>query len=275
MMNNPFSKTFTSLRIMLIKRYAHALLLLSLVAAPAAAQQDWTWKKAVAAGRTIEIKGINGDISATAASGSEVEVVAHKSADRSDPSSVSIEVVEHADGVTICAMYPSRRGDRENECSPGNRGHSSNHNNDTEVDFEVRVPRGVLFAGRTVNGSVKGSGLTADTKASTVNGSVRIVTTGLAEASTVNGSITVRMGRANWNENLSFHTVNGAILIEMPSDLHADVSATTVNGGLSSDWPMTIRGRWGPKHMNGKIGNGGRELSLETVNGDIELRRLN
>lgn len=260
---------------MLTKRFAKALLLLAVTAAPAAAQQDWTWKKAVAAGRTIEIKGINGDVVATAASGNEVEVVARKSADRSDPSSVTIEVLEHSGGVTICAIYPSRRGDRENECTSGNRGHSSNHNNDTQVDFEVRVPRGVLFTGRTVNGSVKGSGLTADAKAETVNGSVRLTTTGLAEAKTVNGSITVRMGRASWSENLSFATVNGAILIELPADLHADVSASTVNGGLSSDWPMTIRGRWGPKHMNGKIGNGGRELSLETVNGDIELRRLN
>ena len=38
---------------------------------------------------------------------------------------------------------------------------------------------------------------------------------------------------------------------------------------------MTVRGRWGPKHMNGKIGNGGRQLALETVNGDIELRKAN
>lgn len=257
------------------KRFGFALLLSAVVTAPAAAQDTWNWKKAVPAGRTIEIKGINGDVVATAATGNEVEVIARKSADRSDPSSVTIEVVEHAGGITICAIYPTRRGERENECVSGSRGRSSNHNNDTEVDFEVRVPRGVLFTGRTVNGSVKGSGLTADAKASTVNGSVRLSTTGLAEASTVNGSITVRMGRANWSENLAFTTVNGAILVEMPDDLHADVSASTVNGGLASDWPMTIRGRWGPKHMNGKIGNGGRELSLETVNGDIELRRLN
>jgi hypothetical protein len=52
------------------------------------------------------------------------------------------------------------------------------------------------------------------------------------------------------------------------------VSASTVNGALSSDWPMTVRGRFGPRRMNGKIGAGGRELALQTVNGDIELRRF-
>jgi hypothetical protein len=250
-------------------------LFMLLAAAPAAAQDTWNWRKALAAGKTVEIKGINGDVSATAASGNQVEVIAKKSAERSDPDDVRIEVVEHAEGVTICAVYPHRSGDRANECLPGARGRSNSNNNDVQVAFEVRVPRGVLFTGRTVNGSVRASGLTADAKASTVNGSVRVTTTGLAEASTVNGSITVRMGRTNWTDNLAFKTVNGAITVEMPVDLNADVSASTVNGSLASDWPMTVRGRWGPKHMNGKIGRGGRELDLETVNGDIELRKVN
>jgi hypothetical protein len=259
---------------MYVKRATLALLF-TLTASATASAQDWSWRKVVAAGRAIEIKGINGDVTATAASGNQVEVIARKSAERSDPDDVRIEVVEHAAGVTICAVYPTPRGERENECLPGARGRSSSRNNDVEVDFEIRVPRGVLFTGRTVNGSVRATGLTADAKATTVNGSVRVNTTGLAEAKTVNGSITVRMGRTNWSESLSFQTVNGAITVEMPEGLNADVSASTVNGSLSSDWPMTVRGKWGPKRMNGKIGNGGRELALETVNGDIELRRAN
>jgi hypothetical protein len=258
---------------MLNKHFVYAFLLASVAAAPAAAQDTWNWRKVIPAGRAIEIKGINGNVVATAATGSEVEVVARKSAERSDPADVTIEVVEHEGGVTICAMYPSR--ERENECLPGARGRSNSRDNDVQVDFEVRVPRGVLFTGKTVNGRVRATGMTADVIATTVNGSVNVSTTGLAQASTVNGGITVRMGRANWTNDLKFATVNGGITIELPGDLHADVSASTVNGALSSDWPMTVRGRWGPKHMNGKIGNGGRELSLETVNGDIELRRLN
>lgn len=260
---------------MFTKRASLVLLFTALVATPAAAQDVWNWKKAIPAGRAIEIKGINGDVSATAASGSEVEVVARKSANRSDPASVRIEVMEHSGGVTICAMYPNRAGERENECLPGARGRSSNHNNDVEVDFEVRVPRGVLFTGKTVNGSVRATGMTADVVANTVNGSVRVNTTGLAQAQTVNGSITVRMGRANWSETLAFETVNGGITLELPDNLNADVTASTVNGSLSSDWPMTVRGRWSNRRMNGKIGTGGRELTLETVNGDIELRKSN
>lgn len=262
---------------MLTNRFTLALLLAVVVSAPAAAQDaaSWTWRKAVPAGRAVEIKGINGDITATAASGKYVEVIAKKTARRSDIDDVKLEVVEHGGGVTICAIYPTPRGKRPNECQPGARGSSSNENNDVTVDFEVRVPRGLLFTGRSVNGSVRATDMTADVKASTVNGNVRVRTSGLAQASTVNGSITVRMGSARWTDDLRFSTVNGAIALELPEELNADVRASTVNGSLSSDWPMTVSGKWGPRRMNGKIGNGGRSLSLSTVNGDIELRRAN
>ncbi|MGQ0815721.1 MAG: DUF4097 family beta strand repeat-containing protein [Gemmatimonadota bacterium] len=69
--------------------------------------------------------------------------------------------------------------------------------------------------------------------------------------------------------------MNGSITLELPDDLEADVEASTVNGSFSSDWPMTVRGRFGPKRVTGKIGNGGRELTLSTVNGDIELGKAN
>lgn len=261
---------------MRLSRFTLLALATVLAATPAAAQNDtWTWRKALAAGRTIEIKGINGEISATPATGNEVEVVARKSARKSDTDDVKLEVVEHAGGVTICALYPTPRGKRANECLPGREGRMNNEKNDVEVDFEVRVPRGVAFTGRSVNGGVRATGLTADAEAYTVNGSVRVATTGLARASTVNGNIDVRMGRTNWNEELDFGTVNGSITIEMPGAVDADVEASTVNGSFASDWPMTVQGRWGPKRVNGKIGNGGRELTLSTVNGDIDLKKSN
>ncbi|HET9387459.1 MAG TPA: DUF4097 family beta strand repeat-containing protein, partial [Gemmatimonadales bacterium] len=107
----------------------------------------------------------------------------------------------------------------------------------------------------------------------TVNGSVRVTTTGLAEASTVNGSVYVEMGRADWADELEFTTVNGKITLIMPSQLSTEVHASTVNGEIESDYPVLVTGKFGPRRMNGKIGNGGRSLSLSTVNGGIRLRK--
>jgi DUF4097 and DUF4098 domain-containing protein YvlB len=256
-------------------RFAGVLVATVVFSAPVQAQDNWNWHKAVAAGRTIEIKGVNGDITASATSGGDVEVVARKSAKRSDTDDVKIEVVEHADGITICAVYPSRRSREPNECAPGKRGRMNTNNNDVQVDFEVRVPRGVKLAARTVNGAVRASGLTADAIGTTVNGGVRIATTGLAEATTVNGDINVRMGRSNWTDDLDFSTVNGSITIELPDPVSTEVDASTVNGSIHTDWPLTVRGKWGPRRVHGTIGSGGRDLGLSTVNGDIELRKVN
>jgi DUF4097 and DUF4098 domain-containing protein YvlB len=67
--------------------------------------------------------------------------------------------------------------------------------------------------------------------------------------------------------------VNGSINIELPDGVNAEVTARTVNGDLETDFPLTIQGRWGPRKLTGTIGDGGRDLSLETVNGSIRLRR--
>jgi hypothetical protein len=46
---------------------------------------DFSWHKAMAAGKTLEIKGVNGEIRATLASGNEASVTATKTSRRSDP----------------------------------------------------------------------------------------------------------------------------------------------------------------------------------------------
>jgi len=240
-------------------------------ARPAAAQGEFHWKGQVAAGKTIEIKGVNGDIDAVAGSG-EVEVTAVKHAHRSDPDEVKIQVVQHEDGVTICAVYPSD-GDRENTCETGEHGHMSTHDNDVKVNFTVRVPAGVRFAGHTVNGEVEAANLSGDVEAHSVNGSIRVSTSGSAEASTVNGSITASMGRAQWTDALEFHTVNGGITLNLPPNVSTEVRASTVNGDIETDFPLMVTGRLGPRRVTGTIGSGGRRLALETVNGSIRLRK--
>lgn len=236
--------------------------------------QDFQWRGSVAQGRAIEIKGINGDIRAEPAGGNEVEVVAVKRAQRDNPDSVRIEVVPHAGGVTVCAVYPSRDGQRPNECAPGEAGRMNVQNNDVSVRFTVRVPAGVTLIGKTVNGEVEASRLHGDVVLKTVNGSATFSTSGGARASTVNGSIRGEMGRADWSDTLEMHTVNGSITLTLPSTLSTDVKAATVNGDINvGDFPVTITGRVSRRRLEGTIGGGGRLLSLESVNGSITLKR--
>ena len=231
---------------------------------------DFTWRGAVSPGGFVEVKGVNGDVIAERATGGEVEVRAEKSARRSDPDAVRIEVVEHAGGVTLCAVYPSSSG-RENSCEPGSGGRDNVRNNDVQVTFYVSVPEGVELRGRTVNGDVEVNDLASDVHANTVNGDIDIVTTGFAEASTVNGSIEAAMGGYHVERGLSFATVNGSISLDLPDDIDADVDARWVNGSLEAGLPLQLVGRLSRHAAQGVLGEGGPELSLKTVNGSIHL----
>ena len=237
---------------------------------------DFSWKGRVAAGKVIEIRGVNGDVDATLTSGNEVQVTAVKRSKRSDPEEVKIEVVEHNDGVTICAVYPTPRNARhENTCEPGDGYRSNTEDNDVSVDFTVRVPARVLLDARTVNGDVSAERLEGDVYATTVNGGVTISTTGVAEATTVNGSIRATMGHADF-KHAEFTTVNGGITLELPANLAAEVRAETVNGDIDTDFPLSVSGRFSSRRLVGTIGSGttsGRTLYLKTVNGSLKLRK--
>ena len=234
-------------------------------------QSDFEWRGTLSQGETIYIRGVNGPLTAELASGNEVEVRAVKrEGRRGNIDDVTIEVVEHSGGVTICAIYPSKDDDRPNECRADGRGRNNVNNNDTKVAFTIRVPAGVHFVGRSVNGDIDATGLRSDVDAHTVNGDIEVSTSGTAEAQTVNGNIMASLGSTLTND-LSFETVNGRITIELPSDVRADVHAGTVNGSIDTDFPLTVRGRWGPREMRGTIGGGGPVLNLETVNGSIRL----
>ncbi len=238
--------------------------------------EPFRWTGRLAAGKTLEVKGVNGTVRAVPAPDPEIVVLADRHANRDNPSDVRIEVVEHESGVTICAVYPSPEG--TNGCRPGSDGRMNVRNNDVRVDFTVHVPAGVHFVGRTVNGDVAIEEVPGNAEAYSVNGSVRLASRGFAQAETVNGSITASLGRADWSKDREFSTVNGSIILSLPADISTAFRADTVNGSISSDFPVTVSGRVSPKRLRGTIGSttpepASRELVLHTVNGDIQLRR--
>ena len=139
------------------------------------------------------------------------------------------------------------------------------------MNFTVRVPAGVGFIGRTVNGAVDGEALQGNAEAHSVNGSIRLVTTGLANATTVNGSINVTVGRADWPDGADFKTVNGEITLKLPQVVNAELRASTVSGSIKSELPIALTGQVEGRRLQGTLGSGGRQLALSTVNGSITL----
>ena len=261
-------------------KYARTLLATAIITALAVGCNDsgptglepgaekFDWSGVVAPGDRIEIKNISGNVRASFTSGNEVVVHATKTGRDSDPASVTIEVVRHAAGVTICAVYPDVPGHAPNECLPGLQGTMSTRDNDVKVEFRLGVPAGVQFVARVLGGDVVADGLESDVFANTTGGDVTVTTTGISEASSVYGSLNVTIGQADPGRDLVFRTMNGNVMVQVPANTNARVLATTTYGAISSEFHLE-----GTRYLKtGTLGVGGPRLTLSTTDGNVHLR---
>jgi len=234
--------------------------------------ESFEWSGQIAPGGAIEIKNLNGDVRASQATDGTVRVVARKRGERDDPSTVRIEVVETAQGVTICALYPDVPGNAANQCLPGLQGQQSSWRNDVEVTFDVEIPAGRDFVGRTLGGSIEVTDLDGLVVAHSQAGDIDISTSGLAEGTTLQGNVTASIGQAVWDRDLVFSAMNGNVTVRIPTNTSAEVRGTTLSGSISTDFPLTIAQLGVGREMHGTLGSGGHSLRLTTFDGNIALR---
>ena len=275
-----------------------ATLAMMLVAPALGAQQQygrdtdtWKWDGRVDAGRWMQVFNVNGSVDFAPSPDNMVHLIAEKRPNgRGEMDDIHYEVVQNGGNVTICAIWND-----SSRCEDGGTSSIRRRHNDethTSVKFTVKVPRNVRVGAHSVNGgvtvrdvgaevsanSVNGGVLVRNTsgpvRAETVNGGVDVSTAnGPVTAQTVNGNVDARMASLKGDDDMDFKTVNGSIAIYVPAGFDANFRFDTVSGGIDSDFPMTLSGKWGPRHASGKIGNGGRDLRASNVNGSIELRK--
>jgi hypothetical protein len=242
------------------------------------APEDFHWQGGLKAGQTLEVINTNGEIAAGRASGDAARVEGRRGGS-DDEHALFIEVVEYADGATICAVYA--RDKAPGRCHRGGVSSESGdwwhgdwwHGNRAKISFDVQVPRGVRFNAMTTNGRVHCLNLESVVQAATTNGDVEVSTSEWASARTTNGGVRVSMGNAKWSGELQEITTNGSVNVTLPASAEFQVHAATTNGGISTDFPITVQGRFGPKSLSGTVGGGGRELKVATTNGGIDLKK--
>ena len=245
-----------------------------LVAAAPLAAQETRFTPTIAAGGTLALENINGPMVITQGTGRTAEVIVTKRVIKGDGSYVKAIMEESGGKVRICTIYTNRDPNRKT-CKGENSSPSRGRDNYDQVEmrYEVRVPAGVLVDAESVNGNITATGLEASAALESVNGAITFSGTTASHLETVNGGIKAKFTKADWDGTLKVSAVNGGVDLVFPTGLDADISGETVNGGISSDFPVTIEGKWGPKSFTGKIGRGGRRLSVETVNGGITLKK--
>ncbi|MFN2315869.1 MAG: DUF4097 domain-containing protein [Gemmatimonadales bacterium] len=259
-------------------------------------QQEVIWRGDLSTGQQMAVGNIVGDIRIEATSGRRAEVTATKRAGRrGDPEDVEIRAEETSDGVRICVRYPSDAWQRGEgwRCGDRHSGNNRGHQNDTRVDFVIRLPQGVRLDATTISGDIDARGLAADADVTTVSGQVIVdgFTGDELHARTVSGDVDLRniRGRRVEGETVSgnvsyegpvdrqgsydFKSLSGRVLVALPEGSDADLRASTFSGRIR--FPEVALSNVNMRRHNrasARIGEGGASLSMESFSGDVEVR---
>ncbi|MFB3105602.1 MAG: DUF4097 domain-containing protein, partial [Pseudomonadales bacterium] len=240
-------------------------------------------------GSRVVIDGINGSIRVHGYSGNEVRVVVqeemrgHSESDLQQAlEDIVLQIKSDEDEINFYVHTPWR--DCHRKCS-----RSHNHDYEFSHDFELQVPYGVALYLRTVNGGdIRVDDVRGVVELNNVNGRIDAIgILGISKVRTVNGGIVLEFMKVP-RQGGEVVTVNGDVDLAFPSIPDAHVSMKTMNGGLYSDFAYThknskaqiesrtLDGRYVYRSSGGteiSIGKGGPVWSLETLNGDIYIRK--
>ncbi len=142
------------------------------------------------------------------------------------------------------------------------------------VSYEIWMPNEAETKLEAYNGSISVEDIHGRLRFHTLNGSVKLNDVGGdVTGETTNGSVTVSVARADrYGNGLRLETTNGSVRLELPENFAARVEASTVNGSIHTDFPITVSGEIG-KHLSFQLGQGGPDVEAKTTNGSIHIAR--
>lgn len=196
----------------------------------------------IAAGQTIHVENISGDI--VASPGKEFSAVVTLTVSAATQAKVDeilkkTEIVGNHDddGWNLETVWPGRRS--------GGRG--NRHGNPCDqcrisARYEIVVPPGVTAELQTVNGDVRVRDLDGEVNVSTVNGSIEVRGARQSvSAQTVNGKVDAVAQALPADAEVSIQTVNGDVSLTLPPEAKFDFEASTMNGRIASTFPLPPR----------------------------------
>lgn len=132
----------------------------------------------------------------------------------------------------------------------------------------------------TMSGDVELSGTRGAVQVETVTGDLdlRDVITRQLRVHTTNGDISFA-GDILEGGRYAFNTHSGEIDLLVPGETGAELSISTFNGAIESDFPITLKagdhgiGAAQAKRLNFSVGRGTARITAETFSGDITIRR--
>lgn len=222
---------------------------------------------------SVEVQNVNGSIKVESWDKDQVSVEVTKTVRASDSeeadeyfSDLRVEIKSGDDFLQIKTRYPHEFGGGFFDWlfHGGSRYEG--------VEYVLKVPPTVRLEVVSTNGSITVREVTGKVNAHSTNGRITLEEVGgVVEGSTTNGGITARISDKVELRELRLGTTNGGITVYCPEGINADVYAHTTNGGIHTDFPITMQGGFSRNSLEGKINNGGNEIHLHTTNGGISI----
>jgi len=150
--------------------------------------------------------------------------------------------------------------------------HSFFGNTGYSIDYHLRVPRHLAAEFHSMNGGIDLTRLDGSIRFSTTNGGVDLSQlSGDVQGHTTNGGLDIALSGDRWQgEGLQANTTNGGIDLRIPDPYSAHLETSTVNGGISVDFPITVQGEI-KNHLDTDLGGGGPTVHIQTVNGGVTI----
>ena len=219
---------------------------------------------ALAAGGRVALDNINGSVHITGWDRNEVKVDAVKyarSKERLDEAKIVIDASK--DYISIRTEYPDHNLTFRDD----------DWDNPASVEYTLSVPRTArLDQIKLINGSLDVQGIAGEVRASCINGHLKASGLGgPVKLSTINNRLEAQFDRLG-TSSIELASVNGSVLLTMPSDTKAELEASTVHGGISNDFGLRVRNHRIVGHdLYGELAGGGTRIKLSNVNGTIEI----
>lgn len=218
----------------------------------------------------VSVENLNGGVRIKVWDKSEVQVDAVKRAyKRERLNEARIEVNASADSIRVKTRYPAGNQTFTDE-------EPRRNNNPAVVEYTLTVPRKArIDSVELVNGAAEVEGVEGDVKASSINGQVTAHgLMGEARLSTVNGRLEAAFTHLDEGKVISLNSVNGSVLLIIPSGANAQLKASTVHGAITNDFGLPVQhGEYVGHELYGQLGKGGPRIKLGNVNGQITIKR--
>lgn len=234
--------------------------------------------------RRVEVENVNGKITSSVSKDANISVTftkwaQHPAGKKVDLNEIEIKVDENTSDKTlqITIELPDKYAE----------------NVSYGCDIELAMPEDLYTDLSTINGAISASGHEAGLKLTTTNGAIEISeTSGDAEFATTNGAVKIAVHSGNITGTTTngiitanvhmpdrdgicrLETVNGVLKVTVPETVDAELTMSTVHGGIFIDGEKIKVTVLDHHEIHETFGDGSGIIELSTINGVISLDRL-